>query len=157
VSVRERAAAACFIPEPFTLATFTRTLMRLVACDQVLCDCDCAVILKSGPTVTCKEGRFMAYCSKAYIHTQTHTCVKERERERARVRENNILLLYSSKTYDFKMFLCNTYIYIYAHTNTGPREPDARVHRPHAPPRVQQLGVYALFQGRGGPRLDSRS
>jgi hypothetical protein len=30
----------------------------------VLCDCDCAVILKSGPTVTCKEGRFMAYCSK---------------------------------------------------------------------------------------------
>ena len=31
---------------------------------QVLCDCDCAVILKSGPTVTCKEGRFMAYCSK---------------------------------------------------------------------------------------------
>ena len=30
----------------------------------VLCDCDCAVILKSGPTVTCKEGRFTAFCSK---------------------------------------------------------------------------------------------
>lgn len=37
---------------------------RLAARPQVLCDCDCAVILKSGPTVTCKEGRFMAYCSK---------------------------------------------------------------------------------------------
>ena len=31
---------------------------------SVLCDCDCAVILKSCPTIHCKEGRLMAYCSK---------------------------------------------------------------------------------------------
>lgn len=30
----------------------------------VLCDCDCAIVLRSGPTVTCKEGRLMAYCNK---------------------------------------------------------------------------------------------
>jgi hypothetical protein len=31
---------------------------------QVMCDCDCAVILRSAPTTTCQEGRLMAYCNK---------------------------------------------------------------------------------------------
>mmetsp|Transcript_45594 Transcript_45594/g.108084 ORF Transcript_45594/g.108084 Transcript_45594/m.108084 type:complete len:267 (+) Transcript_45594:79-879(+) len=31
---------------------------------SVLCDCDCAIILRSGPTVTCQEGRITAYCNK---------------------------------------------------------------------------------------------
>eukprot|EP00285_Hemiselmis_virescens_P004435 CAMPEP_0173407976 /NCGR_PEP_ID=MMETSP1356-20130122/68527_1 /TAXON_ID=77927 ORGANISM="Hemiselmis virescens, Strain PCC157" /NCGR_SAMPLE_ID=MMETSP1356 /ASSEMBLY_ACC=CAM_ASM_000847 /LENGTH=462 /DNA_ID=CAMNT_0014369211 /DNA_START=164 /DNA_END=1549 /DNA_ORIENTATION=- len=30
----------------------------------VLTDCDCAIILRSGATTTCKEGRLMAYCNK---------------------------------------------------------------------------------------------
>eukprot|EP00961_Rhodomonas_salina_P070063 940941-Rhodomonas_salina.3 len=30
----------------------------------VLCDCECAIILRSGPTVTCLEGRMSAYCNK---------------------------------------------------------------------------------------------
>lgn len=30
----------------------------------VLCDCDCAVILKSCPTANCKEGRVMAYSNR---------------------------------------------------------------------------------------------
>ena len=118
MSVRERAAAACFIPEPFTLATFTRTLMRLVACDQVLCDCDCAVILKSGPTVTCKEGRFMAYCSKAYIHTQTHTCVRERERERERACVRIIFYCYILLKHTILKCFYVIHIYTSTHTQT---------------------------------------
>lgn len=30
----------------------------------VLCDCECAIILRSGPTVMCQEGRLSAYCNK---------------------------------------------------------------------------------------------
>jgi len=30
----------------------------------VLTDCDCAIILRSAPTVMCPEGRFSAYCNK---------------------------------------------------------------------------------------------
>jgi len=30
----------------------------------VLCDCDCAIILRSGPTVMCPEGKLSAYCNK---------------------------------------------------------------------------------------------
>jgi len=30
----------------------------------VLCDCDCAIILRSGPTVMCPEGKMSAYCNK---------------------------------------------------------------------------------------------
>mmetsp|Transcript_36082 Transcript_36082/g.56333 ORF Transcript_36082/g.56333 Transcript_36082/m.56333 type:complete len:110 (-) Transcript_36082:1363-1692(-) len=31
---------------------------------SLLCECDCALILKSGPTKTCKEGKVTAFCSK---------------------------------------------------------------------------------------------
>mmetsp|Transcript_14499 Transcript_14499/g.28967 ORF Transcript_14499/g.28967 Transcript_14499/m.28967 type:complete len:411 (+) Transcript_14499:153-1385(+) len=31
---------------------------------SVLCDCDCAVIVRGAPTVTCQNGRLMAYCNK---------------------------------------------------------------------------------------------
>jgi len=31
---------------------------------SLLCDCEVTLILKSGPTKTCKEGRVTAYCSK---------------------------------------------------------------------------------------------
>eukprot|EP00286_Rhodomonas_abbreviata_P030004 CAMPEP_0181299828 /NCGR_PEP_ID=MMETSP1101-20121128/6561_1 /TAXON_ID=46948 /ORGANISM="Rhodomonas abbreviata, Strain Caron Lab Isolate" /LENGTH=297 /DNA_ID=CAMNT_0023405017 /DNA_START=58 /DNA_END=948 /DNA_ORIENTATION=+ len=31
---------------------------------SLLCDCEVSLILKSGPTKTCKEGRVTAYCSK---------------------------------------------------------------------------------------------
>ncbi len=31
---------------------------------SLLCDCEVVLVLKSGPTKTCKEGRVTAYCSK---------------------------------------------------------------------------------------------
>uniref|UniRef100_A0A6T8G7T8 MADS-box domain-containing protein n=1 Tax=Hemiselmis andersenii TaxID=464988 RepID=A0A6T8G7T8_HEMAN len=39
----------------------------------VLTDCDCAIILRSGATSTCKEGRLMAYCNKD-IQTMLAEC-----------------------------------------------------------------------------------
>ena len=41
----------------------------------VLCDCDCAVILKSGPTATGRKGRFVAYCSKD-LETMMRECLQ---------------------------------------------------------------------------------
>ena len=41
----------------------------------VLCDCDCAVILKSGPTATGRKGRFVAYCSRD-LETMMRECLQ---------------------------------------------------------------------------------
>ena len=41
----------------------------------VLCDCDCAVILKSGPTATGRKGRSVAYCSTD-LETMMRECLQ---------------------------------------------------------------------------------
>eukprot|EP00286_Rhodomonas_abbreviata_P014170 CAMPEP_0181317238 /NCGR_PEP_ID=MMETSP1101-20121128/16352_1 /TAXON_ID=46948 /ORGANISM="Rhodomonas abbreviata, Strain Caron Lab Isolate" /LENGTH=402 /DNA_ID=CAMNT_0023424599 /DNA_START=131 /DNA_END=1338 /DNA_ORIENTATION=+ len=42
----------------------------------VLCDCDIAIIMRSGPTVTCQEGRLSAYCNKD-LESMLKACMDE--------------------------------------------------------------------------------
>jgi len=42
----------------------------------VLCDCDVAIILRSGPTITCRDGKLTAYCNKD-LETMLKECLAE--------------------------------------------------------------------------------
>ena len=52
-----RCAGMCTLVCALSSSGTTDSDILSLPCVQVLCDCDCAVILKSGPTVTCQEGR----------------------------------------------------------------------------------------------------
>eukprot|EP00961_Rhodomonas_salina_P085587 1149601-Rhodomonas_salina.1 len=42
----------------------------------VLCDCDIAIVIRSEPMVTCKDGRLLAYCNKN-LNTMLRSCLAQ--------------------------------------------------------------------------------